>query len=34
MARLKEKIKEEVVPKLVEEFGYDNVMAIPGWSRS
>ncbi len=29
MVRLKEKIKDEVVPKLVEEFGYDNVMAVP-----
>lgn len=29
MVRLKQKINEELVPKLVEEFGYGNVMAIP-----
>jgi len=29
MARLKDKYREEVVPGLMDEFGYDNVMQVP-----
>ena len=29
MARLKDKYQKEVVPGLIEEFGYDNVMQVP-----
>ena len=29
MARLKEKYQKEIVPKLVERFGYSSVMAVP-----
>jgi large subunit ribosomal protein L5 len=29
MARLKDKYREEVVPELMKEFGYDNVMQVP-----
>lgn len=28
-ARLQEYYKEEIIPRLMEEFGYDNVMAVP-----
>jgi len=29
MARLKDKYRKDVVPELIEEFGYDNVMQVP-----
>jgi large subunit ribosomal protein L5 len=29
MARLKERYREEIVPELMNEFGYDNVMQVP-----
>jgi large subunit ribosomal protein L5 len=29
MARLKEKYREEIVPELMKEFGYSNVMEAP-----
>lgn len=29
MARLRERYQQEIVPALVKEFGYDNVMAVP-----
>ena len=29
MARLKDKYREEIVPELMKEFGYTNVMQVP-----